>query len=177
MENECISSDRVLLFITLWTQHRCLNNKKPPVHPSTVQLSSVQISQFSTGHSTGRMKGLFMNTKMWGKVTPVSCAHWWQCMRIWIRLQKLAERGEDVWNEHFTACSYNMYCMCCTCKRESGAQIWYKGLLENITWNIQFVFFSFYSTVWIFSLTFNYCKKNKKIPVVTQTTKLCNTWI
>lgn len=50
---------------------------------------------------------------------------------------------------------HTMYCMCCTCKRESGAQIWYKGLLENITWNIQFVFFSFYSTVSIFSLTFN----------------------
>lgn len=35
---------------------------------------------------------------------------------------------------------HTMYCMCCTCKRESGAQIWYKGLLENITWNIQFCF-------------------------------------
>lgn len=132
------------LFIIVWAQHCCLNNKNPPDHPGTVQLSSVQISQFSAGHSAGCMEGLFRNAKTWGKVKPVWRAHWWQCKRI--RLQKPAERGEDVWNEHFTACSYNMYCMCCTCKRESGAQIWYKGLLENITWNIQFVCF-FPSTV------------------------------
>lgn len=138
------------------------------------QLSSVvQITQFSSGHSG--MKGLFMDIKMWEEVFD---ARWWQrSRRVKNETFKLTERDKYVWNEHFTACLNNIYSMCCTCKWESGAQIWYKGLLENMTLNIQLYFFFHSAVLFKYLVLLLINVKEEKTPVVTQTTKLCNIWM
>lgn len=83
---------------------------------TTVHFSSVKITQPGSGH--GCMRGLWRRGE-------VCLMHKMVTMKQWFKLHVWSwQRGKDVWNEHFTACSYSMCCMCCTCNWESDVQIW-----------------------------------------------------